>query len=50
MVWTLAFSPSGRRSKWAGVTEKPLDDVLGDALVDQSGPERVTELVSGDPH
>ena len=31
----------------AGVAEELLDDVLGDAGVDQPGPERVAELVAG---
>ena len=34
----------------AGVAEEPLDDVLGDACVDQPGAEGVAELVGGDPH
>ena len=34
----------------AGVAEKLLDDVLGDAGVDQPGADGVAELVGVDPH
>jgi hypothetical protein len=33
---------------WTGVSEDALHDVLGDAAVDQSCPEGVTELVGAD--